>query len=109
MDMTLLLTPVIDGVGNLIGEILIGIALGAVELARRIYRNSRRIAQLEEETEIGSDPTRLEKHERAQAENERHIRELKQYFTGDPADPNNPGILQELHDIKEALDSEHND
>jgi hypothetical protein len=99
-------TAIVDGVGNLVGWALIASAGSIIFLIRQTIRNQRRIDDLEEETEIRQDPTRLEDHERRMSKQRQDIADLKQYFTGDPNDPSNPGLLSEIHDIKSRLEDD---
>ncbi|AFH21532.1 hypothetical protein OSG_eHP3_00095 [environmental Halophage eHP-3] len=96
------------GLGDFLGWILATLGGGILGVAayavRQTYRNQQRINELETETRIGDDPTRLEDHERRMTEQERHIRDLKEYFTGDPNDPSQPGLLSEIHEIKQRLE-----
>jgi len=102
---------IVSGVGNFLGWVLIGLGSAILSIAayavRQTYLNQRRIADLEDETEIRKDPTRLEDHEHRMSEQERHIRDLKEYFTGDPDDPSNPGLLSEIHEIKQQLEDKN--
>jgi len=96
------------GLGDFLGWVLAGLGSGILAVAgyaiKQTYRNQQRINDLENETKIRDDPTRLEDHERRMSEQERHIRDLKEYFTGDPDDPSNPGLLSEIHEIKNRLE-----
>ena len=102
-----LFDSLIDGLGNLVGWVLIsamGTAAAMVSwVLRQTVRNKRAIDDLEDETEIREDPTRLESHEHRMERQQSDIADLKGYFTGDENDPNNPGLLTEIHDIKENL------
>ena len=100
---------IVSGVGEFLGWVLIGLGSAILSIAayavRQTYQNQQRIADLEDETEIRKDPTRLEDHEQRMTEQQRHIMELKEYFTGDPDDPNQPGLLSEIHEIKQQLEN----
>ena len=111
------INALIDGLGNFIGWILastIGTVATAVAWVIRqtirnkdgIDENERSISDLEDETEISNNPTRLESHEERMERQQNDIAELKGYFTGDSNDPNNPGLLSEVHDIKQHLDDD---
>ncbi|AFH22144.1 hypothetical protein OSG_eHP18_00170 [environmental Halophage eHP-18] len=99
---------IVSGVGDFLGWVLIALGGGILSIAgyavKQTYDNQRRISDLEDETKIRNDPTRLEDHEHRMSEQERHIRDLKEYFTGDPDDPSNPGLLSEIHEIKQQLE-----
>jgi len=77
---------------------------GIAYLVRQTRKNQRAISELEDETDIQNDPTRLESHEQRMERQQQNISELKEYFVGDPDDPSNPGLLSEIHDIKKGLE-----
>jgi len=99
-----MLTAITQALGEFIGWGLIAVAGALVYIFRQTSANERAIAELKEETKIEADPTRLEDHERRMGEQQKAIAELKQYFVGDPDDPSQPGLLSEIHDIKERLE-----
>ena len=106
MDMMPILAMVgalADGVGDFIGELLAAVAASTAWLVRAVYKNRRRIDALEAETEINEDPTRFERDEERLEHNEDVIEDIKQYFEGDPNDPDNDGLLYEMHEIREAV------
>jgi len=100
---------IVDGLGNAIGWVLITILGGGLWIVRQIISNKRSINDLIDETEIDDDPTRLESHESRMERQQEHIAELKSYFIGDDNDPNNPGLLSEIHDIKQSLNDRDDD
>jgi len=99
---------IVSGVGEFLGWVLIGLGSAILSIAgyavRQTHRNVQRIADLEDETEIRSDPTRLEDHEQRMTRQQQDIADLKRYFTGDPDDPSQPGLLSEIHEIKNRLE-----
>jgi len=96
----------VDGLGNAVGWVLISILSAGAWLARQTVHNKRDINDLKDETKIAEDPTRLESHEERMERQQNDIAELKGYFVGDDDDPNNPGLLSEIHDIKQSLDDD---
>ena len=104
MDMALtLIRSVVDGLGNFIGAVFIGIAGATVELYRRIRENSQRLDQLEEETEIENDPTRMERHESRMQSQEDTLNRIERYLVGDKDDPSSEGLLTEVHEIHDTV------
>ena len=104
------LNALLDGLANYFGWILSTVtsvlAFGAIRNNRKTNKNERDIQQLKKETKLDEDPTRFESHEERMERQQSDISDLKAYFTGDDDDPGNPGLLSEVHDIKQHLDDD---
>lgn len=100
------LDALFDALGRFAAWAFIGIASGLLQLGRMTLRNKRDIDELKDETRIAEDPTRLEAHERRMEKQRSDIADLKTYFIGDENDPARPGLLSEIHEIKQSLQSE---
>ena len=107
-----LVDALIDGLGNAVGFVFItglgGIASVGVYLYTQTADNADRLGEVETELDLeGDGPTRLDRLEEGYEQQER-------YLLGDDADPSQPGILEELHEVKgdvqrldEKVDEQH--
>jgi hypothetical protein len=73
-----------------------------------VYGNrSRSRENAEELGTIDDGPTRLDEHEERMREIEHQTARMERYFMGDPEDPTDEGLLQEVHDIHQTVHEEH--
>lgn len=100
-----LLDVVADAFSDLIawiGASLLGIlGLGG----KTVYRNRRDLEEVREELDLNSEgPSRIEQHEATMETIREDLERHEGYWTGDPDDPSQPGALEEIHEIREAVD-----
>jgi len=86
-----------SAVSDFLGWVLVSLVGAAVAAGWKFHQLRVRVAQLERELRMNEDPTRLESQEEA-------IERFARWFEGDPSDPADVGLLEQVHDIDRKLD-----
>ncbi|PHQ43929.1 hypothetical protein Z052_01965 [Halorubrum sp. C191] len=90
-------------VGDYIAWVLGSLTLTIAALGRELYRDRQRVNELWDELEMSANKSRLEYHEERLDQLEESQARLERYFEGDPKDPGDAGLLQDVHDIKDEV------
>lgn len=94
---------------SVLSDLTVAVVLGIAGLITGLYRRQKRIlnriSELERELDMSTDgKTRLERHEDRMDEIQNVQERLERYFVGDPDDPADKGLLEEIYEIGETVD-----
>lgn len=100
-----LVDAILDGVGNFFGVILtaLGGALSGAVIGT--YRRSKKNKQRSQENKdrVDSVENDVEDLDERVTDNEEDIERQRRYLIGDEDDPAAPGVLEELHEVKQDV------
>jgi len=111
--MNQLLEPLIDGLGSVVGWVIIAPAAAVAELCRRGYRqlrgHDRRLKTIEEHLDLEEETPRLERHEQRLSDLHDLAEDQQRALYGNPNDPKDRGMRGEVHDIHETVREDHDE
>jgi hypothetical protein len=104
-----LLSLLANAASDFLAWVAAGLAGVFATVGKVVYGNRSRSRENAEEIDtLEGGPSRLDEHEERMAKLEDQNDRLERYFVGDPNDPSDEGVLQEVHDIHEQVHEEHN-
>ena len=99
-----LVEPIVDGVGDAIGAVILVFVALLTLPARILWDNSKKGKEAHEHLELDGEKSRLDELEAQKERLQTEIERNNIRWEGDPDDPSQPGALDQLHSIESKID-----